>query len=61
MSSKVGRKKEEKTVMSRIPISLHEFLSDLGNVRSLIVKACCSQYGYKEIKTKTVKKKNPFL
>jgi hypothetical protein len=46
--NKVGRKKKEKTVMSRIPLSLRDHLSKLGNVRDLLVKACCKEYGYKE-------------
>ena len=60
---KVGRKKEEDTVMSRIPVSLHHFLSKIGNVRNLIVKACSDQYGYIEVEKESDKNKikNPFL
>lgn len=59
--SKVGRKKGEGTVMSRIPVSLHQYLSNLGNVRDLIVKACSEKYGYIEKKIEGKKIKNPFL
>lgn len=48
LKSKAGRKKGEPTLMTRIPLSLHEHLSKLGNVRSLIVKACVKNYGYVE-------------
>lgn len=54
-----GRPKKEETVMARIPKSLHEYLSKLGNVRDLIIKACSSEYGYGEKEKE--KLKNPFL